>query len=52
MIRWLTGGRAMTPSVVLPLAASGQPRSRRWPGGRILLVLAVFLAVGWLVLTE
>lgn len=42
----------MTPSTILPLAALGSTTFAALAWGSILLVLAVFLAVGWLVLTE
>ena len=42
----------MTPLTVLPLAALGSAAFAALAWGSILLVLAVFLAVGWLVLTE
>ncbi|WP_255518321.1 MULTISPECIES: hypothetical protein [unclassified Haloarcula] len=42
----------MTPAAVLPLAALGSTAFAALAWGSILLVLAVFLAVGWLVLTE
>jgi hypothetical protein len=42
----------MTPPAVLLLAALGSTAFAALAWGSILLVLAVFFAVGWLVLTE
>ncbi|MDQ2073040.1 hypothetical protein ACODNH_06170 [Haloarcula sp. NS06] len=42
----------MTPSAIVALAALGSTAFAALAWGSILLVLAVFLAVGWLVLTE
>ncbi|EMA18853.1 hypothetical protein [Haloarcula argentinensis] len=42
----------MTPSAIAPLAALGSATFAALAWGSILLVLGVFLAVGWLVLTE
>ncbi|WP_310895412.1 hypothetical protein [Haloarcula terrestris] len=42
----------MTPPAVLPLAALGSTAFAALTWGSILLVLAVFLAVGWLIVTE
>ena len=42
----------MTPSAIAPLVALGSTAFAALAWGSILLVLAVFLAVGWLVLTE
>ncbi|WP_268812807.1 hypothetical protein [Haloarcula mannanilytica] len=42
----------MTPPAILPLTALGSTAFAALAWGSILLVLAVFLAVGWLVLTE
>jgi hypothetical protein len=42
----------MTATTVFPLAALGSTAFAALAWGSILLVLGVFLAVGWLVLTE
>jgi hypothetical protein len=42
----------MTPPAILPLAALGSTAFAALAWGSILLVIAVFLAVGWLVVTE
>jgi len=42
----------MTPPVILPLAVLGSTAFAALAWGSILLVLAVFLAVCWLIVTE